>query len=130
MAQPRGDFFQHRQVEINDVPTRQHVGIESRDAGAECVQCRGLIDTPRRAVRHRAVAPIDNEDLVGLGRVERNGQQALALAVGLDVEGQHARLDPHVGGPEDGVVEYPGQAAGPGYRCAFDFAAALDSTLD
>src|ERR1700722_1999574 len=31
MAQTGRDFFQHREVEVDDIPARQHVGINRRD---------------------------------------------------------------------------------------------------
>ena len=70
MAQTGRDFFQHRKVEVDDIPTRQHVGIDLRDASAECVQRGGLVLTARRVLRHDAIAAIDDENLIDAGGVQ------------------------------------------------------------
>ena len=98
MAHTRGDSLQYREIEIDDVPARQDVGIEVPNALAKCFQCREFIGTAGRAIRHRALAAVHDEHFIDAGGVHGNRQQPLGLAVGFDVERQHARLDLHVRG--------------------------------
>ena len=129
MANAFGDALQDRQVEIDDVPTRQDIGIEAPDALAKCIECRELIDAAGGLVGHRAIASIHDEHFIDAGRVHRDRQQALCLSVGLDVERQHARLDFRIGRPQGRIVEYPCDAFS-GDGLAFDLTAAFDAAFD
>ena len=52
MAHTRRDSLQYREIEIDDVPARQDVGIEEPNALAKCIQCRELINAASRVIRH------------------------------------------------------------------------------
>ncbi len=65
-----GDSFQHREIEVNGVPTRQHVRIESTNPLAKGVQRRALVKAPCRSVGHRAIAAVDDQYLVQSGCVD------------------------------------------------------------
>ena len=55
---------QYREIEIDDVPARQHVRIEAPNALAKCIQRREFIDAASRVIRHRAIAAVHDEHLI------------------------------------------------------------------
>ena len=104
--QARRDPLEHAQIEVDDVPAGEHVGIERSDARGEGLERGALGRAAAGALGHRPVAAVDDEHLVDAGREQRNRQQPLALGIRLDVEGQHARLDRDVGRAQHGIVEH------------------------
>ena len=52
MTHARGDALQYREIEVDDVPARQDVGIEEPNAIAKCIQCRELINAASGVIRH------------------------------------------------------------------------------
>ena len=54
MAHARRDLLQHGQIEIDDVPARQHVGIEAPTRSQNASNAAHSSATARRALRHRA----------------------------------------------------------------------------
>ena len=64
MVQAFGNPLQHAQVEVDDIPAREHIGIDLLHPGAEEVQCGALIQTTKCALRHGASAAIDDQYLV------------------------------------------------------------------
>ena len=86
MAHALCNALQYRQVEIDDVPTRQHIGIEAPNPIAECLQRRKFIGATNRLLRHRAIAAVNDEHLVDAVGVHRDRQQARMRAMGFDVE--------------------------------------------
>jgi len=75
-----GDFLQHAQIEIDDVPARQDVRVEGADAFAKHPQRRKLIDTARGTFRHGALAAIDDEHLVDARREQEIASKRSPLA--------------------------------------------------
>ena len=64
-----GDTLQDRQVEIDDVPARQDIGIEPLDALAEGIQRGKFIGAARGTLGHGPLAAIDDQHLVDVWRV-------------------------------------------------------------
>ena len=129
MAHACGDALQYGQIEIDDIPARQHVGIDQPHAFAKCVQGRRLIDAAGCVPGHGSIAAVDDEHFIDARRVDRDRQQPLGLAVGFDVERQHTRFDFHIGGPQRRILEYP-RDPGSGDGLAIDLASPLDAALD
>jgi hypothetical protein len=129
MAHALSNALQYRQVEIDDVPTRQHIRIKASNPVTECLQGRIFMGAANRLIGHCAVAAVDDEYFIDAGRIHRDRQQTRRCAVGFDVERQHARLDFHIGRPQGRIVEYPGDARSRG-RLAFDLTASFDAALD
>ena len=98
-------------------------------AGGEGVEGLPLAGAADGAVGQGAAGGVDDVDLVGALAVERDGEQAPAGGVGLDVEGQHRRRHRHLGRAQLGVVEHAGDAFAGG-RGAGDLAAAADAAVD
>ena len=98
MAQADSDALEHAHVEIDDVPAGQYVGIKLRDALAKGVQRGAFIRERGGVLGHWAIAAIDDQHFVDAEPIERDGQQALALGIGFDIERKHARFDVNVGG--------------------------------
>ena len=124
-----GDAVEHLEVEVDDVPAGQHVGVELADAGGEGVEGLALAGAADGAVGQGAPGGVDDVHLVGARAVERDGEEAPAGGVGLDVEGQHRRRHLDVGRAQLGVVEHAGDAFA-GRGGARDLAAAADPAVD
>ena len=129
MVQARGDPLQHAQIEVDDVPAGQYVGVERGNARTKAIQCRLFIGAADRVRRHGTIAAVDDHYLVRIEAIEGDGEQALRFRIGLDVECQHARRDVHMRGFQFGIVEHQIYAVA-SYRLAVDLAAALDAPLD
>ena len=129
MVQACCDPLQDRQIEVDDVPARQDVGIERPDAGAEKVQRTALIGAALCVLRHGPIAVIHDQNFVDAGGEHGNGEQALALAVGFDVERQHARLNVDPRRLKNRIDVQPVDAI-PRRPLTLDFAASLDAPID
>ncbi len=70
MVRARGDAFQHGEVKVDGIPTRQHVRIECQHPIAEGLQRRALIRAARGSLGHGATAAIDDQHLVDFSRIE------------------------------------------------------------
>src|SRR5690606_25189604 len=70
VTEPRGDSLEHGQVEIDGVPTCEHVGVEGAYALAEGIERGPLVATCCRALRHGAAASVHDEHFVDFWRVE------------------------------------------------------------
>src|SRR5688572_24057130 len=128
MLYTRGDSRQRRQVEVDDVPAGQNVGIYCPHPVAEHGQRGELALAARRLLGHAAIGIVDDQDLIEPPCVERDREQP-SFRVRLDVERQHVRLDIDVRGAERRVVEHPGNGLAGG-GCAIDRAARLDAAFD
>ncbi len=100
MTDARSDALQHRQIEVDDVPAGDHIRIERADALAERLEGGVFVRRRRSHLGHRTAAAVDDEHFIDSRRVHRDGEQARAFRIGLDVERQHARLDIDVRGPQ------------------------------
>ena len=135
VSKARRDPLDHAQVEVDDVPARDHVGVEGTEALRKEIEGGELGRAAGGALRHGAVGAVDDEHLVDTGGKERNGQESFALGIRFDVEGEHARLGRYVGRAQHGIVEYPGESADRSglaldLGAALDLATAFDAALD
>ncbi len=129
VVQARGDSLQDGQVEIDYIPTHQHIGIEFPHAGTEEIQCGALICAARGTLRHGAIAAIDDQNFVNARSVQGNRQQTVALAVRLNIERQHTRLDIDFGRPERRIRIHPRDTI-TRHPLTLHFTAALDTAID
>ncbi len=129
MIEARCDPLQHREIEVDRVPPRDHIRVIRADALAECIERRPFVCARARALGHRASAAVHDEHLIDLGRVHRDREQALALGVRLDVESERARIELDLCRPQHRIVEYEIEARAV-RRLPFDLAAAFDAALD
>src|SRR5262249_44841609 len=115
------------------VPTGQDVRIEVMYPLAESGEGCTLVSASNSLLRHGSVATVDDQNLIATHAVECDGQQPLRLRVGLDIERQHAWLDPQLRGPQYGVVEnarHSDSAGGASCCDTLDLAGSLDSVLN
>ena len=129
MPHPGCDTRQYGQVEVDDVPPGQHIRIQLPDPPAEPVERRSLAGAGNGPLRHGPAFGIDYENLVSAASENRDGQQALGLPVGFDVERQHTGRKVHRRGFQVGVVENPTATRTPA-RFAADQRAAPDVPVD
>src|SRR6185312_9285960 len=61
LAQSRGDPLERSEIEIDDIPSAKHVGVERCKALAECAKRCKLARTSRRALGHRSLAAVDDQ---------------------------------------------------------------------
>ncbi len=102
--------LQHREVEVDGVPTGEHVRVELAYAVTEGGERGALISTANRLFRHGPAAAIDDQNFVDAGAVHGDGQQAFGFGVCFDVEGQDPGLYFDLCGGQLGVVEDEGDA--------------------
>ena len=112
-----------------DVPAGQHVGIERCDASQNASSAANSSAQRVAFSGIGALAAVDDQDFVDARRIQRDREQAFALRVGLDVERQHARLDPRRRRAAAPDCRRSRDAAAAN-RLAFDLATALDAALD
>ena len=91
---------EHREVELADVPSRQHVGIDAADVREQLDEQRALVGEDLRA----CYGPFaDHQDALAAGARQRDGVETARVEARLDVERQHAQLRREVGGLEGRV---------------------------
>ncbi len=120
--------LEHAEIEIDEIPTGEHVRIERSHPGGERLERVGLGRAAHGTLGARPVVWIDDEHLIAPQAVQRYRQETLRLRIGLDVERQHARRDLDVGRAQIRILEH--QTVGAGCGDSLDFTAALDAALD
>ena len=103
------DPLEHGEIEIDEIPAGEHVRIERSNSRGERLERGGLGRAALGALGHRPVAAVDDEHLIAAQAEQRYRQQTLALRIRLDVEGQHARRDLHLGRVQLRIVEHAGR---------------------
>jgi hypothetical protein len=124
-----GQSRQHRQVEVDDVPAREDVGVEltdpARKAGEQLLLCG-----KRRRVRWTTPARGRQEQHLGdAAAVQSHGQQAARGRIGLDVEREDAQPRRPIRGHELWLIEHDAEALKL-TSFATDLAAPADPAVD
>ncbi len=100
MAHTRSNPLQYREIEVDDVPAREHIRIESTRTRSQNAFQRRVRSSAQRVARsgigRSLPSTISTSSTSGAYREIASSRSA--LRVGFDVEGQHARLDRHLGG--------------------------------
>src|SRR5581483_5267513 len=121
-AEPQHDA----QVELADVPARQHVGVDGADVGEEALDARPLVAHDLGA---RDVARVDEEDALPARAGARDRVEPGAVEARLDIEGEHAERRREVRGRERRVA-IDAADAGPALPRTLDREAAPDAPVD
>ena len=126
---------QDRDVEVDDAPTGQHVGIELADSPAEEGQQLRLVRARGRAARAGGAGILvrtPQQHLLSSAAPQRHGVDLLRLGIGLQVQRQRGQLRRPVRGFQRRLVEHHG--AGPlargERRVPVDADGAADASID
>jgi hypothetical protein len=86
------DSLQHRQIEVDHIPAREHVRVERPYARAELLERGALVAAADGPLGHADIAAIHDQHFVEARGVHGNREQAIGVGIGFYVEGQHPRL--------------------------------------
>ena len=126
------DALQDVEVEVDDVPAGQDVGIDFPNAGDESRQCIAFGRAGNGALGHGATGVVNDMDLVNAFAEHGDGKQLLGRRIGFDVERKHRRCNHDVRRLHDRLVEdFPERGVGGGrVGYASDLAATPDAAVD
>ena len=132
MPDARRDALQHRQVEVDRVPARQHVGIERADALAEE---RRAPPSRRRSATARsgigAVRRVDDQHFVDARAHRARSRAALRPVGSVSMSNDSTRGSTSTrAGVSVGLSKMPRDALAAACASPVDLAAALDAALD